>query len=685
MNHRARLGWRVARLWPLLALALCSFAGTKDGAPLDPALPKTPLAPPLTVTGGFGEYRVGHFHAGFDFGTKQHVGMHVMAPAAGWVERIRASGVGYGRSVYLHTDDGRLIQLGHLDAFVEPLASYVRARQDSSGQYEQDLWPERNQFRFRAGQQLAWSGQSGAGGPHLHFEIRRGDMAFHPFRAGLAVADKSPPSIVDLTLEPLDDASFVEGSAAPRTKKLGSRPDTIRVLGRVRAVVGARDGVWSGVDRMVPWSVGLRWEGRETECRFDSVSWATDMVESDFVYDAGRIIGQKGIVLWAPARFRPRVMHSSAPRAEEAGTIVVKKGDPPRPLTLRAVDLAGHAFERVVTIAADERPAGASAAAAPATGSATPSIAVGEPNPSGGETQGFEFESLPGGYLRVTQTAVPISATEVQISSNSMHRQIPATRSSRGWCVILPAAIQQEPVRFEEFIAHATVHGQSWDRSLIGAVVSADPAESTGFAMSGNGLGIPAGATFEREAMMLLNAGGATATDELTPVGAAVIAGPGNIPLRGVVHMSLGWTAKNSRHLGLYREGDDGWEWVNARFDSTAHRIDADLRRLGRLSLFRDDMAPRVSWRTPSRHAPKGEYPTWAVEAVVTERGSGLDAKASHLEIDGRAVPTEWDAEEHVLRWRPAKAPRKGTHQAAAVVVDRAGNVGRETRTFVLD
>src|SRR5262249_20815238 len=155
------------------------------------------------------------------------------------------------------------------------------AKQDSSGQYEQDLWPAKDQFRFKAGQQVAWSGQSGAGGPHLHVEIRRGDMAYHPLRAGLAVADDAPPSIVDLTLEPLDDTSFVEGSAAPYTKTLSAKGDTIRMLGRARAVVGARDGVWHGVDRMVPWSVGLSWNGRETECRFDSISWATDMVESD--------------------------------------------------------------------------------------------------------------------------------------------------------------------------------------------------------------------------------------------------------------------------------------------------------------------------------------------------------------------------------------------------------------------
>src|SRR5262245_38610437 len=355
MNHRVtivRLHRGAARLWPLLALALCSFAQTKDGAPLDPALPKTPLPPPLTVTGGFGEYRIGHFHAGLDFGTKQHVGMHVMAPAAGWVERIRASGVGYGRSVYLHTNDGRLIQLGHLDAFVEPLASYVRARQDSSGQYEQDLWPEKNQFRFQAGQQIAWSGQSGAGGPHLHFEIRRGHMAFQPAHAGLSgVEGRSPPSIVDLTLEPLDEESLIAGSAAPRTFMLRDHVDTLRAIGRLRAIVGARDGVWQGVDRMVPWSVGMEWDGKETECRFDSISWATDMVESDFVYDSGRVIGQKGIVLWAPAGFRPRVLRASVAEVEEAGTISIRRGDRPRRLILRARDLGGNQVERSVVLA----------------------------------------------------------------------------------------------------------------------------------------------------------------------------------------------------------------------------------------------------------------------------------------------------------------------------------------------
>ena len=115
MNH----GW-VRRGFQLSLLGLLAFAcgaatprrGAQPGTPFDAPLGRPPLAPPLIVTGGFGEYRVGHFHAGFDFGTGGKVGRPVFAPLAGHVERIRASGVGYGRSIYLRTRDGRLIQFG---------------------------------------------------------------------------------------------------------------------------------------------------------------------------------------------------------------------------------------------------------------------------------------------------------------------------------------------------------------------------------------------------------------------------------------------------------------------------------------------------------------------------------------------------------------------------------------------
>jgi hypothetical protein len=47
-------------------------------------------------------------------------------------------------------------------------------------------------------------------------------------------------------------------------------------------------------------------------------------------------------------------------------------------------------------------------------------------------------------------------------------------------------------------------------------------------------------------------------------------------------------------------------------------------------------------------------------------------------------VPTEWDAEEKVLRWRPLTPPAPGTHRARLEVTDRAGNRTVRSGTFVI-
>src|SRR5262245_6703489 len=294
------------------------------------------------------------------------------------------------RSIYLHTDDGRLLQFGHLDAYTDVLANYVAAVQESSGQYEQDLWPEAKRFRFNAGDRIAWTGESGAGGPHMHFEIRRGDIAYQPMRAGLVANDSTKPTLASLTLEPLDGESRDEGSVRPRTFSFGSSGvDTIRAVGRLRAIVAARDGVWRGVDRMIPWSTRMEWNGEWVDARFDSISWATDMVESDYVFDAGRVIGEKGIVLWAPAGWRPRVLVTNVPRERDAGTITIAPGDPPRPLKLVTRDAAGNRVERTALVVSMRVPTGAPGPTKPATKKAPSNASL------------FELASLPHDWVRV--------------------------------------------------------------------------------------------------------------------------------------------------------------------------------------------------------------------------------------------------------------------------------------------
>src|SRR5262245_4702706 len=240
--RRSRRMQRARGAFACVLLIATSIHAPAHAAPVfDAPFARPPLAGPLVLHGGFGEYRSNHFHAGVDLGTGHVVGKPVYAPLPGWIERARTSGVGYGRSIYLHADDGRLLVFGHLDAFAGPLGAYADSIQRASGQYEQDMWLPPGRFRAAAGQVIAWSGQSGAGGPHLHLEIRRGDMAYHPLRAGLAIADTAAPAIDRLTLEPLDDTSFVSGSAAPLRLRLSARPETLQVIGRLRAAVEAHD------------------------------------------------------------------------------------------------------------------------------------------------------------------------------------------------------------------------------------------------------------------------------------------------------------------------------------------------------------------------------------------------------------------------------------------------------------
>ena len=71
--------------------------------------------------------------------------------------------------------------------------------------------------------------------------------------------------------------------------------------------------------------------------------------------------------------------------------------------------------------------------------------------------------------------------------------------------------------------------------------------------------------------------------------------------------------------------------------------------------------------------------------ARLTELGSGIDARATRFEVDGRPVPSEWDAEARVLRWRPRTPPDRGSHRYVVVATDRAANVRRLAARFTVN
>jgi hypothetical protein len=636
--------------------------------PFAAPLPATPLAKPLVFNGGFGDYRIGHFHAGFDLGTGRKVGRPVLAPEAGWVERVRSSGVGYGRSIYLRTSDGRTLQLGHLDAFASPLAEYVRHAQDSTGQYEQDLSPSPGQFQVRADEIIAWSGESGAGGPHLHFEIRREDVAYHPQRAGLVVADDVPPKLATLTLEPLDDSSIAGGRSGPFTIALSSR-DTVSAIGRFRAIVRASDRLPNGTEDTVAWAVGIEWDGRRTECRFDSISWATDMPEEEYVYDSGRVTGGKGVLLWSPPRFRPRVLRADASRGEEAGTITIRPGDPPRALEVWARDLGGGvAARRLILRLAAPPPR------------AFPGWWRGKEPWSG---TSVSFASLPGGFLRLT---VPAAAAkqgpDLQLGAEARR----ATRVPGGWSATfaVPVSAAARTVRLP--LALRGAGSAKTPRARGGFVWARRERSGTGFELADTRrtlrVGFAPGALFE-DAIVLAYAQPRGRASGLVALGEPWQVEPSRHPLRVPARVWLAAPKSASLdRVGVYRLDSGGWTWIGADRDSVARTVSGNSWKLGRFALFRDTVGPRVALLRPPARTVGRPYSRWAVEAKVMENGSGIDTRASWFEVDGRRVPTEWDPEAGRLRWRPARPPKRGKHSVLIVATDRSGNRTRTRGSF---
>lgn len=134
-----------------------------------------PIKPGETnyLAGTVGEIRYAHFHTGVDVKTGGAIGWPVYAPADGYISRIKISNGGYGQALYMAHPNGTFSVYAHLNGFEKNVERFVINEQYDKKSYEIELFPKENQFYFRKGQIIGYSGNTGSSsGPHLHFEIR---------------------------------------------------------------------------------------------------------------------------------------------------------------------------------------------------------------------------------------------------------------------------------------------------------------------------------------------------------------------------------------------------------------------------------------------------------------------------------------------------------------------------------
>jgi len=168
------------------------------------------------LTSTFAEYRPGRFHAGIDIKTWGKTGYKIFAIGNGYISRLRISPFGYGKSLYLTLDSGETVVYAHLDGFNSELEDYIWAEQQKRGCYSIQLFFPSSQFRFNQGDFLGYTGQTGIGYPHLHFEVRdANENPINPFLLGYVVTDNAAPVITRISVTPLNAASTVNNDWKP--------------------------------------------------------------------------------------------------------------------------------------------------------------------------------------------------------------------------------------------------------------------------------------------------------------------------------------------------------------------------------------------------------------------------------------------------------------------------------------
>ncbi len=164
----------------------------------------------------FGDHRHFRFHSGIDIPTRGKIGYRVFACRSGSVYRIYASWNGYGKAVYLKLDDGRFAVYAHLSGFSDRIGQLVTERQLEQESYYTDLFLEEEQIRVEKGELIGYSGETGWGWPHLHFELRDStNNPLNPLIAGISVDDGIPPVMEFLAIRPLAWDARVNGSTRP--------------------------------------------------------------------------------------------------------------------------------------------------------------------------------------------------------------------------------------------------------------------------------------------------------------------------------------------------------------------------------------------------------------------------------------------------------------------------------------
>lgn len=299
------------------------------------------------LSSNFGEFRDNHFHMGLDIKTGEKEGFPVYAVTDGYISRMVANFTGYGKALYLNTNDGKTIVYAHLSWFSPLLEAVLRNMQTKKNRYVINEYFSENDFPVAKGDLIGYTGNTGSSyGPHLHFEIRNEkEQPLNPLTNGFPLDDRIPPTLQDIAIIPLSTDTYINGGRLFQTfpllrDKTGafSFPDTLNCSGKIGIAVKAHDRRQGAnnhyqLHRLELWVKDKLFYA----LHFDTLDYSeTRNVHSVRDYGLNRLNLGEYTKLYRPSQYGP----VSIGNAEQHGILNVTPGY--HKIEIRAIDASGN-------------------------------------------------------------------------------------------------------------------------------------------------------------------------------------------------------------------------------------------------------------------------------------------------------------------------------------------------------
>jgi hypothetical protein len=629
------------------------------------------------VSSSFGEYRESHLHAGLDLRTCGRNGLPIHAIEDGVVYKIGVELKNYGFSMYIKHPGDYYSFFAHLQGFENKtlkLMDIVEKERKATGKrYPGDIMVE---VPVKKGQIVAYSGESGVGFPHVHFEIWKGDRKpINPLIDVYNFADSAFPGISKIMMVPMEADSYVNASHEPLTISLAKdksvyKTDRLPVLsGRVRILASMSDKINSYYPVGI-YSFETVLDGKNLyKASFGGITY-DNWKKVGFVYDKRYYISAKG-----PYKLykQPGNDLVCAGYEDNAGIIDCSTlTDGEHEYTIKVSDVAGNMVTCKIKFKSLKKESLSTSALNVLTGgkSFRQNIIYLAP---------YDDFVI---YYYKTSSDYALKLIDPEGNNQSLQ----PTRASNG---ILYGEYKYTSSKGGSYKFELDNNANKISEASI--EIEPIPVKVPSTIPFDNGtISVPQDAVYE---MIYFRAEKISKSvpfyfTQLSPV---YCFEPLATPFGSKITLSFTYgnevSQGDAKRAGVYLfyRKCGWWKYINSKVDTEAKKVSADVADLDIYGCFVDKAIPVISDLRPSNNKhTKDRYPR--IFGRLDDRGSGIDYDSLEVMLDDKIVDVDCDADYANFTGKPDYALSSGKHILKVNVKDYAGNVAKEaTSTFFVN